>query len=98
MLTIKRIGVLSVAKMLGAIYACIGLIGGAFFSCFALIGATAAFAEAGSEGLIGLLFGVGAIVIFPIMYGVIGFIGGLIVGFIYNVVAGWMGGIEIYTE
>ena len=32
----------------------------------------------------GLLFGVGAIIIMPIMYGIMGFIGGAITGFIYK--------------
>ncbi len=33
-------------------------------------------------------------VIFPILYAVFGFIGGVIAAFIYNLVAGWTGGIE----
>ena len=46
----------------------------------------------------GLLTGVGALigygVCLPIFYGIIGFIGAAISAFIYNVVAGFMGGIE----
>ena len=34
-------------------------------------------------------------VVFPIIYGVLGFIFGAIAAFIYNLVAGWTGGIEL---
>ncbi|MEM7028833.1 MAG: hypothetical protein AAF629_04525 [Chloroflexota bacterium] len=97
MLEIRRIGVLSVAKVLAAIYACLGIIVGGVFSCAALLGATAAYAEAGPEGLL-FLFGVGAIVVMPLTYGVLGFVIGIIVAFIYNLVAGRLGGVEFYTE
>jgi hypothetical protein len=37
-------------------------------------------------------------VFLPIIYAVVGFIGGVIVGFIYNLTAKWTGGIEFTTE
>jgi hypothetical protein len=41
----------------------------------------------------------GAFMIFlPIIYAVLGFIGGVITAFIYNLVAKWTGGIEFTTE
>jgi len=41
----------------------------------------------------------GAFVIFlPIMYAVVGFLGGVIAAFVYNIVAKWTGGIEFTTE
>jgi hypothetical protein len=43
-------------------------------------------------------FGVGAIVILPIVYGVMGAIFAAIGAFIYNIVAGWVGGIEIEVQ
>jgi len=42
--------------------------------------------------------GAAAIIILPIMYGIFGFIGGAIGAWIYNLVAGWIGGIEIELE
>jgi hypothetical protein len=38
------------------------------------------------------------VVVMPLLYIVIGFIGGIVGAFIYNIVAGWIGGIEIEYE
>jgi len=38
------------------------------------------------------------IVVMPVMYGVAGFIGGIIFAALYNLVAGWTGGVEITLE
>jgi hypothetical protein len=42
--------------------------------------------------------GIGALIFLPIMYGIFGFIAGVIGAFLYNVIAGVVGGIEIETE
>jgi hypothetical protein len=97
MIEIKKLGVISVGKMLGLLYAILGLIFGAIFSCVSLIGAMAAFTESGGEAL-GLLFGVGSIIFLPIIYGLMGFVTGLVVALIYNLIARFVGGIEFYTE
>lgn len=81
---------MSVAKTLGVLYAILGLIAGAFISLFSMLGA--AFGDSGSA--FGALFGVAAIILVPICYGFFGFIGGLIMAAVYNVVAGMTGGIE----
>ena len=95
MAKIKKIGVLSLGKILGIVYAIIGLIFGVFITLFSLTGAT--FSQSGA-GLFGHLFGVGAIILLPIFYGVLGFVGGLIMALLYNLVAGLVGGLEIETE
>ena len=95
MTTINRVGVFSVAKIFGALYAIFGLIFGAMFTCFSLLGFLAALSsELGGQAIV-ILFGVGAIIFMPILYGIIGFTAGAIAAFVYNVVAGMIGGIEI---
>ena len=95
-IVVRRIGVLSLAKIQGTLYALLGLIIGAFVSLFALVGGALMNAlGSSSDSQFGMLFGAGAIIVFPILYGVLGFIIGLIIGGLYNLVAGMVGGIEI---
>jgi hypothetical protein len=42
-----------------------------------------------------MIFGVGAIVLFPVFYGVLGFIMAAIMAGLYNLFAGLVGGIEL---
>ena len=93
---LKRVDPVSVAKVLGVLYAILGLIGGAIMALMSLVGATIGGGRQG--GLMGLVFGVGGIVFVPIFYGIIGFIGGLISALIYNLVANVVGGIEMVVE
>jgi len=94
-MVITRIGPMSVAKITGTLYAVMGLIMGAFFSLIALAGG---FASADSPAGLSSLLGVGAIVIFPILYGCIGFVVTLIAVWLYNVLAGLVGGIEMDVQ
>lgn len=87
---IKRIGPKSLAKQTGLLYAIFGLITGAFMSLFAILG------EDGSG--MGIVFGVGAIVCVPILYGVGGLVGGYVTAWVYNFLSRRVGGIEIETE
>ena len=43
-------------------------------------------------------FGVIFMVFLPIIYGICGFIGGLIMAAIYNLISKWIGGLEVETE
>ena len=96
---LKQIGVLSLARMLGGLYAGIGLIIGVFFSIASVIGGLAASMAANTEevagALIALLFGIGAIVFIPVMYGLMGFVGGALLALFFNLLAGVFGGIEM---
>ena len=92
---IRRVGVWSVARMYGMLSAVAGLFGGLLFACIALVGSGFAPRNEGMPAFAGALFGVGAIFILPIFYGVLGLLVGAIGGAIYNVFAGMVGGIEI---
>jgi hypothetical protein len=102
-MVIRKIGVLSCGKVSGALYALAGLLIGACVALFSLVGAGAMMAaqnEAGTGsggmgGMFGAIFGVGAIIFLPLVYGILGFIGGLITALLYNLVAGFVGGIEV---
>jgi hypothetical protein len=87
---IKRIAPQSLGRIVGVTYAILGLIGGLFFSLISI----ATQSQAGSPPM-PIFFGVGAVVFLPILYGLVGFIGGLFVAWLYNIVAERIGGIEI---
>ena len=98
---IKRIEPLQAGKMLGALYACMGLIFLPFFALAALAGAFAQPAQqtAGAPPpalFAGIMFGFG--IFMPIIYGVMGFVGGIIMAALYNLFARWIGGIEVDVE
>jgi len=95
-MVLKSIGVFSMAKMLGALYATIGFLIGLLFALLSVVGA--GIADSGSEGLLALVFGVGAVIILPVFYGVLGFIGGALLSALYNLIAGMAGGIELNLE
>jgi hypothetical protein len=100
-MVIKRVSPLSIAKISFVLYAVIGLIIGGFFGLFgAAIGSLGALGgeHQASSMFPAAFFGVGAIVILPIVYGVMGAIFAAIGAFIYNIVAGWVGGIEIEVQ
>ena len=86
---ITKIGVLSLAKFTALMYALFGFLAGIFFSVFSLLGIKT---EAGN---LGHAVGMAAIIVFPILYGALGFVGGLITGFFFNLISNWLGGIEI---
>ena len=90
-MVVRRVVPLSVAKVAGALYALMGLIVGAIVAIAALVGAFAADQDA---GFMGSIMGVGAIVALPLLYGGLGFVFTLIAAWLYNVVAGMVGGIE----
>ena len=96
---LNRIGVGSAAKISGALYGAIGLIFGGIFALFALVGAGFA-GMAAQEGetvpaFLGPIFGVGAIVLFPLFYGTMGVITGAIGAALYNLFARMIGGLEL---
>src|SRR5215470_18382810 len=100
MKVIRRVGVLSVAKILAIIYGCIGFIVGAFVAMLSVLGGFAGILsdEGRAAGVLGMFFGVGAVVFLPVFYACLGLILGLLIGSIYNAAARTFGGIEIEIE
>ncbi|QDW65763.1 hypothetical protein [Luteimonas granuli] len=92
---IKRIDVLSAAKIGGIIAAAIGLLAGIFMFLFSSLFGSMLGNEGGMFAAIGGFMGM---ILLPVIYGIFGFIGGAIQAFIYNVAAGFVGGIRIGTE
>ena len=95
-MVIKRIGPISCAKIIATLYAVMGLIIGCVFSAIAMAGGFGS-QTSGAAGF-GAMLGVGAIIILPILYGGLGFIVTLIGAWIYNVLAGVVGGIELDVQ
>lgn len=91
-MVINRVGPLSAARIAALLYALIGLLAGAAFSVASVAGA---FANGDGGAIAGMLFGIGAIIVLPIAYGVMGFIGTLLMSAVYNVLASLIGGIEL---
>ncbi len=86
--------------MLAVLYGCMGLIFLPFFALAGMLGIFAQHAQsnqAAPAAAVGaLVFGMG--IFMPIIYAVMGFIFGVIGAAIYNLVARWIGGIEVEVE
>jgi hypothetical protein len=94
-MTIKRIDPRSLSKVLAVLYGLLGVIAGVIF---ALVGSlSAGFGTAMPFGF-GALFGVLGLILWPICYALIGWIGGWVVASLYNWVAGRFGGIVLDTQ
>lgn len=102
-LRIKKLGVLSVAKMYAAMALVLSLLiaipYGLIIIIYSLFGASivggdAALAIGGGGVIIGILVMIGL----PIVYSIMAFVGGAIAALIYNLFANFVGGIEIEVE
>jgi hypothetical protein len=95
---ITRIGPISAAKVAFVLYAGIGFIIGCIVAIASVLGATIGFANGDQSTLFGAIFGVGAVVLLPFLYGGFGAVGVLIATALYNLTAGIVGGIELTVE
>lgn len=91
---IKRVSPLQAGKMLGLLYACLGLLFIPIFLVASIGMAQLPEAQRGPFALVGVGFALAA----PVIYGVMGFIFGVISAALYNVAAKWIGGLEIEVE
>ncbi len=90
---LKRVDVLSCAKVTGLLYACIGVLIGALLSLFAALGMATEYDA--DDATLGILFGVGAVIFIPIFYGVMGAVCAAIGAALYNLIARTVGGIHV---
>jgi hypothetical protein len=85
---IKSVGVLSVAKILGLVYQCMGMLFAPFFPLFGLIGSVAGQGRSPFAGIFGVDFRNSR----PVQYGAMGLVSGAIGALLYNLFARWVGG------
>ena len=95
-LVIKRIDPVSFGKIFGGLYAIFGLVWVGLVMLMALAGIAVDRASAPiGEGIAAGLFGV---ILFPILFFIFGFIGGAIGAAVFNLAAGFLGGVKIDVE
>ena len=101
MKTLKRIDPFQLGKMLGALYGIMGLLFVPIIFLFSAFGAMAANQGSHSQmsgAALGAGMGVGVALLMVVAYAVMGFIGGIIAAFLYNILAKFVGGIRVEVE
>ncbi len=103
MVVLKKIGVWSMAKLQAILMAFVGLIVGIITALVlsAISPKLAAIEGVNLEMLpISSITGIGflTIIAYPIIYGIIGLVGGAVGAWLYNLIARWVGGIEMEFE
>ena len=102
-MVITKVGVLSLGKLMGMMYAAIGLLFGVIYALVSIVGGGAMMAMGGGgESAMGggMMMGLGlaAVIVLPIVYGLLGFIGGLLSALFFNIAAKYAGGLEVETR
>lgn len=95
-ITVTKVGVLSIGKLIGTVNLIIGLAIG----IIAAIAGVATYLSTGSYGFLEGMFGVLAIVLtalllYPLVTFAFGWLYGVVVAFVFNVVVGVSGGVEL---
>ena len=98
--TVRRIEPVSLAKVMGIVYALLMLVFGIPMGLFMMaVGGLAGSMDGGGLGAgFGLGMGLMMMIMYPIMGAVMGFIGGLLTGYIYNLVADRIGGVDMELD
>ena len=98
-LTIKRVGVLSLAKIFAIVFLVLGLIIGVIYGLFFMLLGGALFSQAGGNAAaMGVVGGLAAMVMIPLFYGGLGFVMGAIYAAVFNAASGFLGGLELQVE
>ena len=97
---ITAINPISLGTFVGTFYAIIGVFIGliiAFGSTFAVWFGQASISFLQGLGL-GVAVGLFSVILIPIIYFIIGWVQGVVFGFIFNIATSYMGGLEIETK
>jgi hypothetical protein len=95
-MTVRRINPASAFKVGFMVNGFLGLILGALCTVASLAGvAMARQAHISLFGASGAYVGIFAVILCPLLYGLIGGVGAAVGAAIYNLVSGWIGGLEI---
>jgi hypothetical protein len=87
---------LQLGIVLGILYGIVSIV--FLIPCFLIMSLVgAASARTGAQAIPVIFTGV-FMIFLPVIYAVLGFIGGVITAFIYNLVAKWTGGVEFTTQ
>ena len=101
-LRIRKLGILSVAKMYAAIFLVISLLISIPYGLIIMVFGAAMMGTGQRAGLAAgggsIIAGLAVMIILPIVYSGMGFVGGAIGALLYNLFAGFVGGIEIEVE
>lgn len=94
-LQLRRIDAVSAGRVMAVLY---GVLGAIFLGLYA-VGITLFAITAGGESAGMMIAGaIGMAVIGPVIYGALAFVMGLIMAAVYNLVSGWVGGLEFQFE
>jgi len=88
------VGVMSVAKIMGLLYGCLGLLLAPMFLLIGFMGTFAGQEKVPFAGMVGVVLAL----TMPVLYGVMGFVLGAIGALLYNVLARWVGGFELELD
>jgi hypothetical protein len=94
-MVIRSVGIVSVVKVSVVLYAGMRLVIGAFLSAMSIFGVLHSPSSWRSQDSVSLLFGFGAVILFPVVYGLLGALASAVGAALYNAVAHHMGGISI---
>jgi hypothetical protein len=91
---IKRFAPLQLGKMMGICYGIMGLLFCPIFLLMALMSP-----HLPPQQRVGVMaFGTGFAIAMPFIYAIMGFVGGIVSAFVYNLIARWVGGVEVEVE
>jgi hypothetical protein len=98
MATVRHVGPGSAFKIGLILYGIIGLLLGIVMACVSMVaGSLGSLGHSAVPGArsFGLGMGFGAIIFFPLLYGLFGGVFAAVGAVLYNAVAGWVGGLEV---